>query len=764
MKLDRRNFLKLGAAGAPALIFPDRLRLAEVQRKPWNEQSAKVTRKHRNPRPTACTMCDNHCGLMSYREGDRVVMLLGQTGHPVANGKLCARAYGQLDRLYDPDRVLTPIMRDGDRGHGKWKKISWEAAYDLLRPRLEAAAAKDSNAPLAFFAGRDELLTEPFIGLFPGAARIDCHRSAVRRRFYRQVLGGETLRRDFRHCRFVLNFAADPLRTGDAFVTEVQALNESMRDNAMHLETVAGRLSQTGGRSRCWYPVEPRYYGDVARAIANIMLAEGWYSRKGLKDAGLAAGSLISTLAACDSATVVRTAGITEQQLRHLARQLWHRRPAVVIYDDEVFQTAGGWDDAMAIELLNVLAGAHDGGPGGITVDSGRLPGTAPAVSAATAVTPEWFFAGQGGRGGSTWTVMTCMANPVFDAFAGTAPEIFFRHRQRVDFHVAIDTHITETSRYADLVLPAATELESWGLFSRRLEDGSTCLALRQPVARPTDEILLLRKAKIKKLQLFEPSLAPVAESREFNQVALDLGRRLGRIDGPFVHEYVDEYLRSLVITIPGIAALGGLEYLKRNGFCRLPAATEVKRHAVGLQLTGGRATGIKPLDSDDFVLIPFAWHVLDSQTANCRYLAELRHDNPVMIHPRRARRLGIADGDTVQLITTNGSVKARVWLTETLHPGCAAMAVGHGHECGGRVAEAQPIAEHDPMTRELVSRKMFLFQPFTFRLRSWDPCEPLWWHRQGNGTHPNPLVTGRKLPQVPGVHVIEPLVRIRKG
>jgi thiosulfate reductase/polysulfide reductase chain A len=737
--------------------------LAEAQRKPWNEQSAKVTRKHRNPRPTTCSLCNNHCGLMSYREGDRVVMLLGQPGHPVADGKLCARAYGQLDRLYDPDRILTPLLRDGDRGQGKWKRISWEAAYDRLLPRLQTAAEKGGGEPLAFFDGRTEMLTEPFVDLFPAAAHIDCRPSAVRHRFNREVFGGEDIQRDFRHCRFVLNFAADPLRTGDAFITEVQAINEAMRVNALQLETVAGRLSQTGGCSRPWHPVEPRQYGDVARAIALIMLAEGWYSRKGLHRAGLEADSLRSILAAYEPAVVAAATGMPEKALRHLARQLWYRRPALVIYDDEVFRTADGWHDAMAIELLNLLAGAHDGVPGGITVSTGRFPAAEPASGAAV-VTPEWFFADQHGRNGSTWTVLTYMANPVFDAFSGSEPESFFRNRQRVGFYVAIDTHITETSRYADLILPAATELESWGLFSRPLEDGSTCLSLRQPVSRPTDEILLLRKAKIKKLQLFETSLAPVAESREFNQVAIDLGRQLGHGTGPFAHEYIDEYLRALVIRIPAVAALGGLEYLQRHGFCCIPGGGKGLHRGISLRLTDRRPTAIKPLDGDDFVLIPFAWHVLDSQTANCRYLAEVRHDNPVMIHPRRARRLGFADGDTVVLATNHGRVKARVWLTETVHPACAAIALGHGHETGGRVAEAKPIAEHDPMTSELVSRKMFLFQPFTFRLKSWDPREPLWWCRQGNGTHPNPLFNGQKFSPVLGVHVIEPVVRVFKG
>ena len=213
MKVNRRKFIHLGALGSATLALPDPLKLAQKQRKPWNEQSARVTRKHRNPRPTACSLCDNHCGLTSYREGDRVVMLLGNKEHPVAGGKLCAKAYGQLDRLYDPDRILKPRKRVGERGEGKWVDITWAEAYEILQPQL-TSAFNESGSTLAFINGRDELLTDSFLSLFPQATKVEADDKLIVQRFQEQLFGRAATFPQYQDCRYVLNFA--PILSGAA--------------------------------------------------------------------------------------------------------------------------------------------------------------------------------------------------------------------------------------------------------------------------------------------------------------------------------------------------------------------------------------------------------------------------------------------------------------------------------------------------------------------------------------------------------------------
>ncbi|MEA3240318.1 MAG: molybdopterin-dependent oxidoreductase, partial [Pseudomonadota bacterium] len=676
MKVDRRKFIQLGAWSGASLVLPDRLKLAEKRRKPWNEQSAKATRKHRNPRPTTCSLCDNHCGLITYREGDRVEMLLGNKEHPVAGGKLCAKAYGQLDRLYDPDRLLKPLRRVGSRGAGKWKEISWNEAYEVLTRKLSPVYA-DQGRNLAFINGQDELLTGPFLSLFPRVTLVEPDNQLFMQRFREKLYGRSVCFRNYRQCRYLLNFADDPFRSGDAFVTEVQSLVEGLNNNGLKMVTVASRLSQTGGKSEAWHPVHPRYYGDVAKAIAQVMVENQWYDKAAVSQAGINIEELKVHLKSFTPAAVSKQSGIAATVLDDIAKQLSHRQPTMVIFGDEVFQAENGWENACSIEMLNVLCGALSAGGSLKYDDPSAIAGTTSKYSADNSVASGWFFQ-KLKENNEAQVLISYQANPVFDTYDGKWPNTLLQDELQVSFYAAFDTHINETSQYADLILPMATELETWGLFSRRLNQHQQCLSLRQPVTRPVDEILLLRQAKVKKLQLFNPSLAPVESGREFNQVVLDLGRELigNPVSGPFIHQNVESYIEALVAKIPTLVVSGGLNYLKKVGFFVFTDEGK-KTQSVNLQLKDLGNT--QPFSRESytdtsFYLVPFAWHVLDSQTANSKYLAELRHENPVWIHPSRARKLGIEEGDKVKIRTNSGDKISHAWITEAIHPQCAAI------------------------------------------------------------------------------------------
>ena len=766
MKVDRRKFIQLGAWSGASLVLPDRLKLAEKRRKPWNEQSAKVTRKHRNPRPTTCSLCDNHCGLITYREGDRVEMLLGNKEHPVAGGKLCAKAYGQLDRLYDPDRLLKPLKRVGQRGAGKWQEISWNEAYEVLNRKLSPVYANQGRN-FAFINGRDELLTRPFLSLFPRATLVESDDQLLMQRFREKIYGSSICFRNYRECRYLLNFADDPFRSGDAFVTEVQSLVEGLNSNGLKMVTVASRLSQTGGKSDAWHPVHPRHYGDVAKAIAHVMVANRWYDKKLLAQLGIEIADLKAYLSSFSPVSVAKNTGLSVKVFSEIAQELSHRQPTMVIFGDEVFQTENGWENACAIEMLNVLCGALSAEGSLKYDDPSAIAGTTSKHLTDNSVASGWFFQ-KLKENNEAQVLISYQANPVFDTYDGEWPKSLLKDELQVSFYAAFDTYISETSQYADLILPMATELETWGLFSRRLNQHQQCLSLRQPVSRPVDEILLLRQAKVKKLQLFNPSLAPVESGREFNQVVLDLGRELigNPASGPFIHQKVEGYLEALVAKIPALVVSGGLSYLKKVGF--FVFTDEGKEiQPVSFQIKDlGNTQPYSPESYTDtgFYLVPFAWHVLDSQTANSKYLAELRHENPVWIHPSRAKKLGIGEGDKVKIRTNSGDKVVRAWITEAIHPQCAAIATGHGHSKVGRVATAEAIADHDPMTKSLLSRKTFFYTPFTLRLNSWDQKEPIWWKKHGNGTHINSILSGKQNRDVSGITLIEPVVKIIKA
>ncbi len=426
-----------------------------------------------------------------------------------------------------------------------------------------------------------------------------------------------------------------------------------------------------------------------------------------------------------------------------------------------------GWHSAAAIELLNLLLGSLNRS-GGLYYYSEESDLAASVYNLESQkerqkVSLDW-FANWLVSSGNRPAIINYASNPAYTTFSGEYPHALWQSTNKIPFHLAIDTHVSETSFFADLILPAATDLETWGLSDHPLVDGQRVLSLRQPVSRLMDEILLLRQAKAKNLDLFQSKRTPVAESRDFNQIVLEL-KKVTQGESPDTALRVAEWLEGVVKGASFTAAGISWETLQKQGFQNYIGVTET----VGLRfsVTATKFTAFddkSPADSvESFSLIPYTWHILDNTTANCKYMAEFRHENPLWIHPSRAARLGIHEGDEVRIESSTSSVVAKAWLSEAIHPQCVAIALGLGHTEMGRVARAQTIAKSDPLTRSMLIHKPIHFTPYSFRLRAWDKVEPVWWHEKGNGVDIRRIFKSVADSQVAGMTVIDTTVKLRK-
>src|SRR5512139_1565639 len=132
--LSRREFLKLsglglGAVSASQFIAPRVARAALANPSPITDDGYIYT---------MCEMCVWRCGVRAKVENDRIVKLEGNPDHPHSRGKLCARGQSGLMNAYDPDRVLTPLIRAGKRGEGKFRQASWDEALDKVASNMLA--------------------------------------------------------------------------------------------------------------------------------------------------------------------------------------------------------------------------------------------------------------------------------------------------------------------------------------------------------------------------------------------------------------------------------------------------------------------------------------------------------------------------------------------------------------------------------------------------------------------------------------------------
>ena len=106
------------------------------------------------------TVCDPNChasprcGITAHVENGRITRIEpGTFPLPEYDRRICAMGMARLEQQYHKDRLLYPLRRVGERGEGRWRRISWQEAFDLLAERLRNVAAQYGSRALAFFAG-----------------------------------------------------------------------------------------------------------------------------------------------------------------------------------------------------------------------------------------------------------------------------------------------------------------------------------------------------------------------------------------------------------------------------------------------------------------------------------------------------------------------------------------------------------------------------------------------------------------------------------
>ena len=146
----RRQFLQLGAAasgltlGAPVLAAPNPPKIEFFGGKDYSRK----TGLQRIAKPSACWQCVTRCPIIGYVEDDRLVKIEGQPNSVRTMGKICAKGQGGVNHPNDPDRILYPLRRVGQRGEGKWKRVSWDEALTELGARLQGL--RDTGHPEKF--------------------------------------------------------------------------------------------------------------------------------------------------------------------------------------------------------------------------------------------------------------------------------------------------------------------------------------------------------------------------------------------------------------------------------------------------------------------------------------------------------------------------------------------------------------------------------------------------------------------------------------
>ncbi len=716
--------------------------------------------------PTTCEQCPAGCGLIAYLDGERLVQLLGNPSHPNNQGGICAKGIAGLNLVNDPERLLYPLRRVGPRGSGQWTKITWDEVYSTLSRHIEQMMAKGSINEFVFDKGQADPLLERFIaalGAVPVLDRISL-KNLNRDTAFSLMVGSSYLIEDVGKSRTILNFGANPYANHDHFIGFARRLVRSRVEKGARLITFDVRMSETAAKSDAWFPVRAGTDGLVALSMAKVIVEKGLADQEFIeKNTNSSLSMTKDHLSQYTPQRAAKLSGVRAADIERLAVEFATQKPSVALIGGGVTDHINGSQNARCIALLNWLIGnlEQEGGlffPRFIDESQSKA-----SLEQSSALKPNLIKTTLDLQKPENriHAYFAYLSNPAYDDPDCRSTEQFLKDEKKVPLLVVMDTHLTETASLADMVLPAATYLEGWGIKCVPSLDTVPILNLRQPVVSLLSTAEVLRLPGFEVGKLIEPVFRPKGEAKEIGNFCLELARRIGgQVSKNLSFKDTQDYIAQKILTFSALKRQGGLETLKKQGLWIRPEKDKMHRaektyflrkQKVKIYSEAWRQKDLSPWPDhyplpwleerakDEFILTTFKSSLSSKGTSNSKWAREILHENRLWMNREIARELGIQNGDKVQVTSSTGTLITRVLTTSRIHPQSLAMAEGFGHTATGKIAKAERFSSPDQDTHLL------------------------WWHKEGPGVNPNEVIERKTDPIGGGLGSKDTLVRLKK-
>jgi anaerobic selenocysteine-containing dehydrogenase len=496
----------------------------------WDDHTAYDAKAH--PRkvahhymlvPTICFNCESGCGLLAYvdREDLSIRKLEGNPAHPGSRGRNCAKGPATINQLNDPERILYPLKRTGERGGGGWRRVSWDEALDDIAGRIRKAIIEDRHKEVMYHVGRpgEDGFQERTLEAW-GVDGFNTHTnvcSAGARLGMSLWAGYDRPSPDHANARVILLLSSH-LETGHYFNPHAQRILEGQLDGAKVI-VIDPRLSNTAGKADVWLSPWPGSEAAILLAIASYLLRTRQVDRKYLRrwvnwqtymgelhpddpvdfdvfldrlEADYASYSFeyAAEEARIDPALIAETARLIGGCDHRLAAHVWRSACA---------GNLGGWQVARAMWFLLVLTGSV--GTVGGTSPNGwdkfipkppekpetgddwnelTWPAEYPLSTNEMSILLPYFL--EEGRG-RLEVYFSRVWNPIWTAPDGFSWIDVLSDAEKVGLHVALTPTWSETAEFADYVLPMGHGAERHDTMSYETHSGKW-LGFRQPVRR----------------------------------------------------------------------------------------------------------------------------------------------------------------------------------------------------------------------------------------------------------------------------------------
>ncbi|MFP5264228.1 MAG: molybdopterin-dependent oxidoreductase [Blastocatellia bacterium] len=626
--------------------------------------------------------CPDTCAMLVEVEGGRATKVSGDPNHPTTRGFLCTKVSRYLERVYHPDRLLRPMRRVGAKGEGRFEPMTWGEAIDTIARRFgEIARSGD---------GPEAILPYSYCGTMGTV-----NGSSMDRRFFHRLgasllarticsqAGGDAMRftmgatvgtdmENFHLARLIVLWGTNTLSSNIHLWPEIK---EALQNGA-RLIGIDPYRNHTLDHCHQLIQLQPGTDGAFALAVMNVILSEGLEDRDYVERHTVGFEELKGRAAEFPPSRAAAACGVTEEEIINFAREYATTRPAAIRINYGLQRHAGGGMAVRAICCLPALTGAwRDAGGGVLLSTGGMFPFNEAALHRPDLIrgNPRTINMSRLGE------ALTEAAPPVRALYvynsnpAAVAPDQskVIEGLKRDDlFTVVHDQFQTDTADYADIVLPATTQLE------------------HRDVVKPYGHYYLVYN---------EPAIEPLGEAKPNSEVFRLLAEAMGFEEDCF-RDTDEDIIRAALSTTDRRFEGVTLERLKRDGWARLNLPETFAPFAEGGYPTPSgkcelysermRQAGLDPLPAyipprespatapelaarfPLQLISPPANTFLNSTFSHQESFLRGERQPFILLNPEDALRRGISDGQMVRVWNDRGECRLVARISARVKPG----------------------------------------------------------------------------------------------
>ena len=618
---------------------------------------------------TVCPLdCPDSCSLDVTVQDGRATTIDGSNANPVTDGYICAKVRRFPERVYGPDRLLSPMVRKGPKGLASFERASWEDALALIANKLTEAKERwggESILPYCY-GGSNGLLTQDTSDatLFRriGASRLARTVCAAPTGAANLAMYGKmpsVTYEDFPEARLIVLWGVNPSASG---IHIIPFIREAQKRGAK-LVVLDPRTTPLAKQADIHLQVKPGTDLPVALSIHRYLFEEGRADKAFIAEHTTGAERLRERAREWTFERAAAEAGISAEALAEFARLYADSSPALMRCGWGQERNRNGGSASMAILGLPAVAGKFGVRGGGYTMSNSASWGIARPWIRADEPSTRVVNMNQLGRALTEYDPPVKLLFVYNSNAAVTTPDQarVLKGLEREDlFTVVFDQVMTDTARYADVILPNTTFLEHYDL------------------ARAYGPF---------SLRLGKPVIEPVGESRSNAEVFGELLERTGLAEEGDYRGELEEMLGVLNDLPP---AYGG--DLREFGAAKPPFEGRPIQFSTVWPLTADRKVNLFPEALDAGT--PAGLYGYQADPATTQYplalispasersitstLAELsRPEVRLLMHPDDAAQRGLKEGDAVRIFNALGEVKCNLAVGGWIRPGTVSLPKG---------------------------------------------------------------------------------------